>query len=256
MYLIVSLNVNGYNDEVHSLLEKYLELNPDIIFLSETKSKPNKLVPYLDRFTNYYYIINSNIPSCYHGVVMLINKRLHFKQLDVNLGIKPRRDTNSNDVSTGRIIGIVLEEKYNIIGTYVPNSGIEGIGYKYYYRVEQWDPALFNYLNEIKKQRTTIWIGDINVAPESNDVSNPMLMSTWAGFREQERLNFKQYIDNGWIDLWRQEHPNELGYSWGTSVNKMRLDNILSSKELLYKSFILKQSNVTDHAMIGVYIKQ
>ena len=48
---------------------------------------------------------------------------------------------------TGNIIGS-FKPKYNLVGTYVPNSGKDSNDVKFDYRINTWDNGLQKWLNE------------------------------------------------------------------------------------------------------------
>lgn len=263
-YLIVSWNVNGYSADVHEWLKSYVNIyKPDIVFLSETKKKSENL-PFLD-FPNYNFIINVHVPAMWHGVAMLIRKEHKYEQIPVNLGIPVRSDNKSNDAGIGRLIVIRLNDKLNIIGSYTPNSGNSDV-IKHTYRVRTWDPAFFNVIKGLKELGPTLWIGDINVAFEDIDVSDPRAMKGYAGFTEQERSNIKSLVkDEEWIDVWRKQHPHDKIFTWVGKRRSpysygMRLDNIIASKDLypmVTNSFMIPQcAPSADHIPICVCVSK
>jgi exodeoxyribonuclease III len=253
MYSFLSWNVNLYNDKTHEELKQYID-KYDVIFLSETKSKD--LSHYFNQFINYNYIQNPNDPARYHGVCMLIKKTINYSILDINLGIESRNDTKTGNPVTGHIIGVNLNDEMFVIGTYVPNSGVKGIGPNYYYRVDKWDIALYNYLNYVKQFKFTLWMGDINVAFNDIDVSNPSIMKDWAGFREEERNNLNRYFESGWIDLWRLQNPNVVVYSWLGKNTGLRLDNMIVSRmPQTFDTLISTNPSSSDHVPIMCLIQ-
>lgn len=259
---LISWNVNGYNDVKHqTLMALIMVRNPDVIFLSETKKSVDVLTPLFNEFNNYSFIINAHDPCKYHGVAMLIRNDHSFVQIPVNLPIPARSDTKNADPTSGRILSIAIDEQYYIIGTYSPNSGCRGLK-NLDYRTQKWDPALFNLLNYYRSQGPTIWLGDINVAPNEIDVSNPRTMEKLPGFTIEERTSFSQFMNTGWIDIWRHQHPDKREYSWIGSRDQpnygLRLDNTIISPDLLHyitDSFMLPHIKGSDHIPIGITIK-
>lgn len=265
----MALNVNGYNATIHAWVKALLENNHiDVLFLSETKKKESDLRVFFDDFPQYDCLINVHTPTQYHGVVFLIHKECQYKQLPVNLGCATRKDTKSCDAANGRIIVFELnsgsknlDSKITVVGTYVPNSGVKDEPDKFKYRTEIWDPTLYTYLNVLKQQGPVLWLGDLNIAPQEIDVSHPKRMVKMAGFRPKERENFNAFINTGWIDTWRYDHPNGREYTWLSYRPRegygMRLDHVIVSEDLkdsLAGSFILPGCPNTDHVAVGVYI--
>lgn len=265
-YFFISWNVNGYSNKIHTWLLEYVNHNkPDIVFLSETKRKPENL-PFND-FVEYNCIINSHEPGHWHGVAMLIHKKHYYQQFTVNLNISNRKDTKSIDPCCGRIIAIKLNTNLNVIGSYTPNSGITADPIKYNYRVQLWDAAFISLLDDLKRQGPTVWMGDINVALDDIDVCKSGRKSTKAGFTPQERNNLRSILSTGeWIDAWRYQHPTEIMYTWcGINTRRpteygMRLDNIIVSKNLtnkIYNTFMLPDCSMdSDHIPVCIYLNK
>lgn len=254
----ITWNVNGYNDLVHNYMRKLLDSKPDVVFLNETKRRDEVLNGYFNEFADYNVIMNVHIPAQMHGVVMLIRKDRKYEVIRINLGITARNDTKDGNPVTGRLIALALEERILICGTYVPNSGIQGLN-KLAYRVNEWDPALFSILNYFKNHGPTLWFGDLNVAPTDFDLSHPKKMSSWPGVSHQERTNFDTFMNTGWVDAWRCQHPDDPGYSWrGTSTSTkygLRLDHVIITPNLLpytTETFMLSDAPHSDHIPVGI----
>ncbi len=263
-YSIIAWNVNQYDNKIHKWLEEYIgENNPDIAFLSETKRSASTLSKWLEKFNGYTYIINTHNPTHHHGVAMLIKRDVKYVQEEVNLNISCRGDNKGENPIDGRIISLKLEGKYMLVATYVPNSGYGRNPKNYDYRVNSWDPALQKYLNECDKIYPTIWIGDINVAPLEEDVSNPVKMSQWPGFTDTERVSLVKFLGNEWVDIWRVQHLKERLYSWrGNAVEcdtyGLRLDSAIVSRRLMNRitsSFMVTDCPLSDHIPIGINIR-
>lgn len=256
MNYILSWNVNGYDDKIHTYVTQLLkEEHPDILFLSETKKNKDYLTNQFKNIPEYNVIINSHIPSCYHGVVMFIKNTFVYEEIIINLNIASRSDSKGK-AEQGRIIAIKVNNM-NIIGSYTPNSGGYKDEKKLNYRTKVWDPAFQKMLTNFTNN--TIWIGDINVAPHIIDVSNPNTMSKLAGFTTEERDNIHLLLGDEWIDIWRHLYPTKKAYTWVSYPHKvnygLRLDNIIISKDLLqhiHDATISSTCTLSDHLPIGL----
>jgi exodeoxyribonuclease-3 len=263
MYNIISWNVNGYTLDIHAWLFNFTQQHkPDIIFLSETRKPNYELTELFQVFTDYHVIINSHNPARWHGVAMLIRKDHSYQELTVKMNIPVRKDNKTQEAATGRLILIQLDQKFNIIGSYTPNSG-HSDPVKLNYRVTIWDPAFFNLLETLRQSGPTIWIGDINVVLTDQDVSHPKVMKTYAGFTPEERANFNAILSTGhWIDIWRHQNPTTRAYSWVGSPHRynygMRLDNIVISDSLVSQAstaYILTDTpQSADHLPVGLFV--
>jgi exodeoxyribonuclease-3 len=109
-----------------------------------------------------------------------------------------------------------------------------------------------------------IWIGDINVALEEIDVSNPEYMYKYAGFTSLERKSLSMFLSNGWVDIWRHQYPDKVEYSWIGAKKKrrenhgMRLDNIIVTNTIDIdnsSSYIMSDPICdSDHVPVGANI--
>lgn len=264
-YVVLSWNVDCYSNDVHMWLLSLVNTSrPDVIFLSETKKKTEDLALLFSAFTDYNVIINAHDPPKWHGVAMLIRKDHSYQQIPIQMNIPTRSDSKGTEAATGRLIAICLNKQMYIIGSYTPNSG-RSDQIKLHYRTKIWDPAFFNLLDQFRASGPTMWLGDINVALDDIDVSNPKTMCKYAGFTPEERANFRSLLQTGnWIDIWRHQHPNERTYTWCGAPPRpnygLRLDNIVVSKSLLpnmMSTFVISDGVPVsaDHIMVGAYIK-
>jgi len=266
--LVYSWNVDGLRPDVWKWMKPWLiKERPHVLCLNETKRSDAVLLStFAEIGDQYEAILNCHKPASYHGVAVLVRKDVSFRQLPVKLSCTTRYDTTSKDPACGRVIAIELLGAFNIniVATYCPNAGVGHPPLKNLpYRIQQWDPALFAFLNEMRALKPTLWIGDINVAPMPIDVSDPKKMARWAGFTQEERDSFAKLIATGeWIDIWRQQHPKAIGYSYRGKEEKwsksygLRLDNCVVSDSLqsmVKDSFIVSECSApTDHVAVGV----
>lgn len=260
-YLLVAWNVERYTSAVHAWLKHFLmEHTPAVVFLSETKRSKDKLEKSLSEFEDYNFITNVHKPSHYHGVAMLVRQGIRFTHTPATLSVPVRSDNVSGDPACGRVISVLVDDKYRLVGTYVPHFGRSAKDAKADYRINQWDPVLQEYLDECAKTHPTVWFGDINVALTEQDVSEPKKMKRWGGFTEAERKNFaKFFAGDRWIDVWRKAHPYEKLYSWrgkdlqDNSIYGMRLDNIVVSAGLepqVTEAFMVNTCPLSDHVPV------
>lgn len=278
-HLIFSWNIDSCKPEKWSRLTSFIEQNnPSVVCLNETKGKAANLEKLFSELGDYDCVINSHSPAQYHGVAILIHKDLEWEPLEINMDCQARYDNKSKDPTIGRLSAIILKgtnfssstdktaEDIVIVATYSPNSGVDRLNplKNLTYRIESWDASLFAALLELEiKYKNVIWIGDINVAPTELDVSHPKVFARHAGFTKEERDSFAGFIGNsGWIDIWRHQHPKEVGYTFkGYHGYKyhLRLDNCVISPNLLSR---VKESTIypdkdfveSDHNPISIVL--
>ncbi|KAL3682047.1 hypothetical protein R1sor_000069 [Riccia sorocarpa] len=163
----------------------------------------------------------------------------------------------------GRLITAEFDKFYLVAG-YVPNAGqkLENLEY----RTGDWDSSVSQYLKELEKKKPVIYAGDLNCATDDIDISNPAGNRRNAGFTNEERESFKtNYLEKGFVDTFRQQHPKVVGYTfWSyrsgarSKNNGWRLDYFLASEGLMdqiHDSYMRPDVIGSDHCPIGLIVK-
>jgi exodeoxyribonuclease-3 len=100
---------------------------------------------------------------------------------------------------------------------YTPNSKseLERLDYRY----SEWDKSFLSHMKQLEKKKPVVVCGDLNVAHQEIDLKNPQSNKTTktkpgnAGFTDQERERFGDFLEAGFIDTFRFLHPEEIKYS-------------------------------------------
>ncbi|KAG8367856.1 hypothetical protein BUALT_Bualt16G0116100 [Buddleja alternifolia] len=169
----------------------------------------------------------------------------------------------SDHDSEGRLVTVEFDDFYLLSG-YVPNSS-DGLK-RLPYRITQWDPSLSNYMKDLEQSKPVILTGDLNCAHQEIDIYNPAGNRRSAGFTDEERQSFQtNFLDKGFVDTFRKQHPDVVGYTYwgyrhgGRKTNKgWRLDYFLASESIadrVYDSYILPDIAGSDHSPIGLVLK-
>lgn len=247
---IFSWNIDALRPEKWEKLKGYIALNcPEVVCLNETKGKAERLEKMLIELSDYDYLINSHKPAQMHGVVILIRKDVKWEgPIHIPMTCPSRSETKDPNPACGRLLAIKLLEPPGelssqtiiLVAAYIPNSGVDWRNplKNLDYRTKVWDPSMFQALRSLEaSHKHVIWIGDINVAPEPIDVSHPNHLLKHAGFTPEERDSFKPFIaESGWVDIWRQQHPQTVAYSfkgYNKAKYKLRLDNCIVTPSLV-----------------------
>ena len=268
---IICWNINGWSvklwDSIADMLHKD---KPELLCLQETKVSDtilnNEAKP-LFSAAGYSIVINAHVPAMWHGILVAIRSGSDWTPLKANLDCTVRSDNRTSDACKGRLISVQHgKTKVTVVFTYVPNAGQQLKHLNY--RLSIWNPTLYSYLKTTASEgKRTIWMGDLNVAPSTIDVSNPTTMKKYAGFTVEERKSHSMFLnDSKWVDVWRHQHPNEQQYSWrGRHSNVtqksygMRLDAAIVSPDLLpriKKSWIdTANTSSSDHVPIGIQLE-
>ena len=94
------------------------------------------------------------------------------------------------------------------------------------YRELIWDKALLTYMKQLDATKPVIICGDFNVAHEEIDLARPKENEGHAGFTKEGRQGMTNYLTNGFIDTWREKHPDEVKYTWWSFRGGARMRNV------------------------------
>lgn len=211
---IISFNVNG----IRACLKKgFLEFikkeNPDIFCLNETKINENFLEEELKEYE--YKFFNFAEKKGYSGVSIFSK----IKPLNVFYGITDLDLSNEE----GRVITIELE-KYFLIVVYTPNSKADLSRLEY--RKNVWDKKFLKHMKKLEEKKPVIVCGDLNVAHKEIDLTNPKTNQKNAGFTFEEREGMSNYLQSGFLDVFRFLYPTKIQYTWWSYFRQARLRNI------------------------------
>ncbi len=122
----------------------------------------------------------------------------------------------------GRVITLEYESFY-LVTCYTPNSQSELA--RLPYRME-WEDALLCYLDGLRGRKPVVFCGDLNVAHQEIDLKNPKTNRRNAGFTDEERAKFTEFLAHGYVDTFRYFYPDtEQVYSWWSYRFKAREKN-------------------------------
>lgn len=110
----------------------------------------------------------------------------------------------------GRAVTLEYEDFY-LVCVYVPNSqdGLRRLDYRM-----SWEDAFRDYVGKLASSKGVVICGDMNVAHEEIDLKNPATNHFNAGFSDEERAKMTALLASGFVDSWREQHPDEAKYSW------------------------------------------
>jgi len=236
---IVSFNVNGIRAIIKKdFPEDFKSLNADIFIIEESKFTEDKHVEFPFEPEGYdIYWTNSKLRKGYSGVAIFTR----IKPLSVHYGM----GVGEYD-EEGRLITLEFENFF-VIGCYTPNSGAELK--RLDFRMK-FDEDLKKYMMTLDKIKPVILTGDLNVAHEEIDLKNPSANHHNAGFTDEERAKFSNLLNGGFVDSFRELHPEKVQYSWWSyrfSARSRdagwRIDYFVVSKRLMES---IKSSEIRD----------
>lgn len=242
---IASWNVNSLKVRLPQVLD-WINLNqPDVLCLQETKQN-NDNFPH-DIFNQKGFFSYHNGQNTYNGVALISNKELINVQLDI---------PNFNDEQKRFISGIYTNSdgfKYRLISAYIPNGQALN-SEKFEYKIN-WLKKFLHFLQKKNDDIENIITGDFNIAPTKLDCYESKSWDDKILVSPQERAYFNKILDLGFIDTFREMHPNANEFSWWDYRIPfkrnlgMRIDHILLSKQLLpflKKSYIDKTTRTLE----------
>lgn len=248
---IISWNVNGIRACVTKGFNDFFnEIDADIFCIQESKAQPEQIEI---EFDEYYKYVNSADKKGYSGTVVFSKKQA--LAISYDLGI----DDHDHE---GRVITLEFSSFF-LVCVYTPNAqdGLKRINYRL-----RWEQDFKIYLAGLKKKKSVIVCGDLNVAHQEIDLKNPKQNRGNAGFSNEERAAFSSLLAEGFVDTFRYFYPEKIdSYSWWSyrfnarSRNAgWRIDYFLVSKDLTFKlkdAIIYNEIHGSDHCPIGLEIE-
>lgn len=214
MKRIISYNVNGIRAAVgKGLVDWTKQLNPDVLCIQETKAQPGQMHEKEFEELGYQIYAYSAEKKGYSGVAIICKQ----KPDRVEYGMKnPKYDVE------GRVIRADFGE-WSVISAYFP-SGTTG-GARQEYKMD-FLADFQNYLQELRKERPKLIIsGDYNICRLWIDIHNPSQQQNTSGFLPEEREWFQRFVDDGFVDSFRQFNPHPHQYSWWSYRAGARANN-------------------------------
>lgn len=215
MLRMVSWNVNGLR-AVHrkGFLKWFLEDDPDILCLQETKVSYDQLPKTLKRVDGYHPYFCEAEKKGYSGVA--IYSKIKPLKVEYGFGIKKFDDE-------GRIL-IAHFEKFTLLNIYFPNGKMseERLNYK----LEFYD-ALLEHTNNLKSEGKNVVIcGDLNTAHKEIDIARPKANEKISGFLPVERAWIDKFLKNGYVDTFRMFNKQPEQYTWWSYRSRARERNV------------------------------
>ncbi len=249
--ILLTFNVNGIRSAIkHGLVTYLKKVNPDVVCFQEIKADGEILSNLEIYFKNIGYNVfwNPAHKKGYSGTAILTK----IKPLKIDNSIGHHIDTE------GRTI---IAEFLNafIINGYFPFSrgDLSRLDLK-----SSYNEILFNTIIDMNFVKPVILCGDLNVAKDWRDVYKEARKPTRAGYTEIERKLFNDFLNEGFIDVFRMYNNEPEHYTWYSyhkDSRKMkrgwRIDYVIISNELKDKFVscsIMKNVTISDHVPLLV----
>lgn len=212
MLKMISWNVNGLRACVGKGFLEFVEnINADIICLQETKLQNGQIQLDLGGYHQYW---NYAKKKGYSGTAIFTR----IEPISSNNGIGIEEHDQE-----GRVITLEYDEFY-LVNVYTPNSQRElaRLGYR-----QKWEDDFKSYLKKLDEKKPVILCGDLNVAHKEIDLKNPASNHKSAGFSDEERQKFTDFLEAGFIDTYRYLYKNKTdAYTWWSYMFNAREKNV------------------------------
>jgi exodeoxyribonuclease-3 len=251
---IISYNVNGIRSAIRKGFIEWLSTNPaDVICLQEVKAQKDDLdIAAIENagYKSHWFCAQK---KGYSGVGILSN----LKTDDVACG---------NNMLQSDIEGRVIRADFSdvtLINAYFPSGTMGEVRQAYKY---VWLDEFLGFLNELRKERPKLIIcGDYNIAHKEIDIHNPKGNKKTTGFLPEERAWFDKFLENGYVDGFREVNKEPGQYTWWNQLrpsireeNKgWRIDYINVTENLkdrIKDARVLPQVKHSDHCPVYLEI--
>ena len=206
----ISWNVNGIRACIGKGFNEFFKNeNADILCVQETKMQEGQAD--LDK-EGYFRFMSSAVKKGYSGTLVYSK----VEPLNVIYGINEKYNDE------GRVITLEFE-KFYFVCAYVPNAqdGLKRIDYRM-----EFEDDMREFLTKLKSKKSVIYTGDLNVAHNEIDLKNPKANVGNPCFSNEERGNFNELLNAGFIDTFRFLNPEKVLYSWWSYRFSARAKNI------------------------------
>eukprot|EP01114_Cavostelium_apophysatum_P004955 TRINITY_DN1544_c0_g1_i3.p1 TRINITY_DN1544_c0_g1~~TRINITY_DN1544_c0_g1_i3.p1 ORF type:complete len:369 (-),score=116.98 TRINITY_DN1544_c0_g1_i3:113-1219(-) len=212
---ISSWNVAGWKAiQTKGFLDYVKNEDPDIICVQETKVAVSAVKA--DFIPGY----ESHFNEC--------KAKNGYSGTGIFTKIKPLSWTDGINISDhdeeGRVITAEFQDFY-LVNTYIPNSGrgLKDLDYR-----KKWDADFLNYLKTLDAKKPVIWCGDLNVAHQAADLTNPKPnYNKTAGYSQAEIDGFTAVLNSGFVDSFRHFSPEEKqAFTFWSFMRNARAKNI------------------------------
>lgn len=187
---VATFNAASVRARLPVLVEWLAEVEPDVLAIQETKVEDEKFPR--SEFEDLGYHIAVHGQKAWNGVAILSRSPIQ----DVRSGFMDEMMPTDARIISAEIDGI------RIINTYVPNGSAVGSD-KFVYKLG-WLDRFARFLPEqFRADQPLIWLGDINIAPTSDDLYDHRKFYGSVGHHPDEISRLETILQFGLTDLFR-----------------------------------------------------
>ncbi len=210
----VSWNVNGIRAALkNGFLEVLGDIDADIFALQEIKIQEAQLPDELKIVPGYQAFWHPAQKKGYAGTAILSK----LAPLRVLYGMDCQEFDNE-----GRVLTLEFPDFY-FVNVYTPNAQpeLKRLAFKL-----DFNRALLVFLDRLRKEKSVVLCGDLNVAHKEIDLANPKANVKNPGFSGQERAWMDEIVAAGYIDTFRKFDQSPERYTWWSYRFSARAKNI------------------------------
>jgi exodeoxyribonuclease-3 len=251
---LLTWNVNGLRACARKGFARFLETcGADLVLLQEVRAFPDQLDKRIREPKGWHTAFAPAERPGYSGVA--VYSRRQPDAVETSLG-DARFDVE------GRFI-LARFGRMSVVSLYVPKgSGKDRDNSRVPYKLE-FSARVFERLQQLRRRGPVYVGGDFNTAHAAIDLARPKSNVRASGFLPEERAEMTRWLDAGWVDTFRSQHPGEEGhYTWwrqfgGARENNVgwRIDYVLASPAAARRvnnAFIWPEVRGSDHCPAGV----
>ncbi|MBD3166122.1 exodeoxyribonuclease III [bacterium] len=252
---LLSWNVNGYRAAWKKGFKEWLaKENPDIVCLQETKAWEEQLTKEQREPLGYHSAFSKPERKGYSGVGTFSKKppaRIEFGY-DI-----PRFD------SEGRVL-LTDHGSFLLANIYFPNGKKNQERLKY--KLDFYDETLAYFSRLRDAGRELVIVGDYNTAHKPIDLARPKENEKISGFLPEERAWLDQWVEAGFVDIFREFETGPDHYTWWDMRTRARDRNIgwridyffvsENMKDRVRAAWILPDVMGSDHCPLGIEIDE
>ena len=219
---IATWNVNGLRARLDFVLHFLRAREPDVVGLQELKA-PDEQFPH-EVFAELGYHAVTHGQKGWNGVAILAREPAKVVQVGL-----PGQDELGARLLTAEVFGMEFTT------VYVPNG--KSVDHEDFPRKLDWLDALHAHLSP--GDAPAVLCGDFNVVPGALDSWNEDSHRGRIFHTDAERERFRKLLGAGFLDLFRERHPDTQAFSWwdyrGGAFHRghgLRIDFLLATRAI------------------------
>lgn len=198
---IATFNANSIRTRLPIILQWLNKHEPDILCIQETKVQDHEFPAAVFEQSNWHVAFRGE--KSYNGVAIISRSKPDRTIFGIDDGQQP-------DATR---FCYAQFESLHVINTYVP-QGREIDHPMYAYKIAWFQRLKTWFSQHLSPKDLVVWVGDLNVAPESIDIHNAERQRNHVCFHETVRNTYQETLQWGFVDVFRKFHPEPDQYTF------------------------------------------